>query len=124
MTCAKYRGLLAHANNVDADERIRVFILCGAGDRAFVAGTDISQFQEFSGIDDALAYERGVSHDIGRLETVRQATNRDTQAHARAGPDANLTLPRSWPRSRRGHRFERDASAQDVEVTTPSTDDL
>ncbi len=48
MTFAMYDGLYAACEHVDADDRVRVFVLRGAGDKAFVAGTDISQFQAFT----------------------------------------------------------------------------
>ena len=47
MTWAMYDALLAACETVDADPRVRVFILRGAGGKAFVSGTDISQFQSF-----------------------------------------------------------------------------
>ena len=74
MTWAMYDGLSAACERVDADEAIRVFVLRGAGDRAFVAGTDISQFQAFQTADDALGYERNVNRYVGRLEAVRKPT--------------------------------------------------
>ena len=45
MTWAMYDGLVNACETVDADPTIRVMILRGAGEKAFVAGTDISQFQ-------------------------------------------------------------------------------
>src|SRR5438034_179379 len=68
MTWAMYDGLYAACEHVDGDERVRVFVLRGAGDRAFVAGTDISQFRAFSTAEDALNYERNGSRYSGRLE--------------------------------------------------------
>ena len=47
MTWAMYDALAAACDEVDADDRVRVLVLRGAGD-AFVAGTDISQFTAFS----------------------------------------------------------------------------
>ncbi len=69
-----YRGLYDAGEHVDGDDRIRVVILRGAGHRLFVAGTDISQLQEFTGAEDALAYERSVSRNVGRLESLRKPT--------------------------------------------------
>ena len=50
-------------------------VLRGAGEKAFVAGTDIRQFADFdeSG-DDALAYEATIDRIVGRLEAVRKPT--------------------------------------------------
>jgi enoyl-CoA hydratase len=74
MTWAMYQGLHDACEHVDADERVRVLILTGAGDKAFVAGTDISQFTAFSSADDVLGYERKVSGTLGRLEEVQKPT--------------------------------------------------
>ncbi len=74
MTWAMYEGLYAACDRVDADDAIRLFVLRGAGDRAFVAGTDISQFQAFQTADDALRYERNVNRYANRLETIQKPT--------------------------------------------------
>src|ERR1700716_3971518 len=44
LTWAMYEGMYDCCEHVDADERVKVLVLRGAGDKAFVAGTDISQF--------------------------------------------------------------------------------
>jgi enoyl-CoA hydratase len=74
MTWAMYEGLHDACERVDADEDVRVLVLRGAGGRAFVAGTDITQFQEFRGAEDGLAYEERLDRVVGRLETVRVPT--------------------------------------------------
>ncbi len=74
MTFAMYEALFAHCEEVDADDDMRVLVLRGAGDKAFVAGTDISEFEAFRTADDGLAYERTIDRIVGRLETVRRPT--------------------------------------------------
>lgn len=74
LTWAMYDGLHAACEHVDADDRVRVLVLRGAGDKAFVAGTDISQFRAFETPEDALAYERGGSRYAERLERVSKPT--------------------------------------------------
>jgi enoyl-CoA hydratase/carnithine racemase len=74
MTWAMYEGLHAACERADGDDAIRVLVLRGAGDRAFVAGTDISQFRDLERAEDALAYERNLNRYVGRLETVRKPT--------------------------------------------------
>ncbi len=74
MTWPMYEGLHAACERVDAEEAVRICILRGAGDRAFVAGTDISQFQAFQTADDALSYERNLNRIVSRLEAVRKPT--------------------------------------------------
>ena len=68
MTWAMYDALVDACDAVDADPAIRVFVLRGADDRAFVAGTDISQFRELRTAEDALAYEARLDRLIDRLE--------------------------------------------------------
>lgn len=74
MTWAMYEGLVAACDAVDGDAELRVLILRGAGGKAFVAGTDISQFSTFDSPEDALGYERRMDHVITRLETVTKPT--------------------------------------------------
>ena len=66
MTWEMYEALGETCERVDADDSIRVLVLRGAGDRAFVSGTDIRQFLEFKTREDALGYE-------ARLDTVDRA---------------------------------------------------
>jgi enoyl-CoA hydratase/carnithine racemase len=74
MTWAMYDRLESVCEEIDTDEDIRVVILTGAGGKAFVAGTDISQFSEFSSGDDALAYERHIDRIIDRIERLSKPT--------------------------------------------------
>src|SRR3954452_3144683 len=70
LTWPMYEGLYACCEHVDADDRVKVLILRGAGDKAFVAGTDISQFRAFATPEDALQYEQNNNRYASRLETV------------------------------------------------------
>jgi enoyl-CoA hydratase/carnithine racemase len=70
---------------VDADSAIRVFVLKGAGGKAFVSGTDIAQFTEFKTREDALAYERRLDGAIERLERVAKPTIAQIQGVATGG---------------------------------------
>lgn len=74
MTWAMYAGLVDACEQVDADPDIRVFVLRGAGGRAFVAGTDIQQFRAFQEPQDALEYEARIERVLTRLESVRKPT--------------------------------------------------
>ena len=58
MTWNMYDRLVTYCDELDQRDDIRVAILKGAGDRAFVSGTDISQFQAFANPQDAIDYER------------------------------------------------------------------
>ena len=57
MTWHMYEGLAAACEQLRGDTDIRVTVLCGVGGKAFIAGTDISQFKEFSTAEHGLAYE-------------------------------------------------------------------
>jgi enoyl-CoA hydratase/carnithine racemase len=74
MTFEMYEQLASCCERADAQDEVRVLVLRGAGGKAFVAGTDIRQFLDFSGGDDGLEYERTIDRIVGRLERVRKPT--------------------------------------------------
>src|SRR5712672_3143901 len=61
MTWEMYEALVDACDRVDRDAAIRVLICRGAGGKAFVAGTDIAQFQNFHNREDGLTYELRVA---------------------------------------------------------------
>lgn len=91
MTWEMYDGLEAACERFDADETVRVVVLRGAGERAFVAGTDISQFTAFRTAEDSLAYEARLDRVLDRVERVRVPTIAVLQGVA-AGFGALLAL--------------------------------
>jgi enoyl-CoA hydratase len=91
ITWAMYDGLLAACERVDADHELRVMVLRGAGDKAFVAGTDIAQFQAFQTAEDALDYERRLDRVMDRLEAVAKPTIAALQGYA-VGAGAAIAL--------------------------------
>ncbi|MGR6319062.1 enoyl-CoA hydratase/isomerase family protein [Micromonospora soli] len=74
MTWAMYDGLYQACERADADDDVRVLVLRGAGDEAFVAGTDIGQFVDFTGGDDGVEYEKKITRVLDRLENVNVPT--------------------------------------------------
>ena len=74
MTFAMYEGLEEACERADTDASVRVLVLRGAGGRAFVAGTDITQFLAFTSGEDGIAYEEGIERVINRLEDVTVPT--------------------------------------------------
>ena len=74
MTFAMYDTLASVCDHVAATPEIRVLVLTGAGGRAFVAGTDISQFQSFRTEQDAIDYEARIGGVVGRLEALARPT--------------------------------------------------
>jgi len=85
MTWEMYQALADACEAVDAEATIRVMILRGAGAKAFVAGTDIGQFREFSGPTAGLDYERRLDGVIDRLERVTKPTIAQVQGFATGG---------------------------------------
>jgi enoyl-CoA hydratase len=67
MTFEMYEGLHGLCDRLDGDPSVRVVILRGAGDKAFVSGTDIRQFQAFKTKEDALGYEARISRVLNRI---------------------------------------------------------
>jgi enoyl-CoA hydratase/carnithine racemase len=90
MTWAMYERLLQVCEEVDADDSVRVLVLRGAGGKAFVAGTDISQFKVFETAEDGLAYERDGAARSARLERVRKPVIAQIQGFA-VGGGFNIT---------------------------------
>lgn len=74
LTWNMYDRLVEFCDEVDRSADIRAVILRGAGKLAFVAGTDIGQFQAFQRPQDAIAYEQRIEHVLDRLERVHQPT--------------------------------------------------
>jgi enoyl-CoA hydratase/carnithine racemase len=107
MTFAMYDALVRACDEVEADPSARVLVLRGAGDKAFVAGTDISQFRSFTDPQHALDYEKRMDGVIGRLEAVARPTIAMVRGYAVGGgasialacdlrlcsPDARFGLP-------------------------------
>jgi enoyl-CoA hydratase/carnithine racemase len=107
MTWNMYERLYQTCEEVDADDSIRVMVLRGAGGKAFVAGTDISQFTKFTSAEDGLAYERSGEQRAGRLGLVKKPVIAMVQGYAVGGgfamtavsdiriatPDAKFGIP-------------------------------
>jgi enoyl-CoA hydratase/carnithine racemase len=72
MTWAMYERLHQACEEADGDDTVRVLVLRGAGGKAFVAGTDISQFTTFEKREDGIAYERDLDRRMARLADVRK----------------------------------------------------
>ena len=85
MTWEMYEALVAACERVDQDPAIRVLVVRGAGGKAFVAGTDIAQFQNFNNRDDGLKYEERLDHVLDRLERVSKPTIAQVEGVAAGG---------------------------------------
>ena len=85
MTWGMYETLRETCERVDADPGTRVLVLRGAGDKAFVSGTDIRQFVEFKTREDVFGYEARLERSIGRLAALRKPAIAMVQGDAVGG---------------------------------------
>jgi enoyl-CoA hydratase/carnithine racemase len=107
MTWEMYDALVEACDRIDGDASLRVLVLRGAGGKAFVAGTDIAQFQNFHDREDGLKYEERLDRVLDRLERVTKPTIAQVQGVAAGGgcaialmcdlrvatPDASFGIP-------------------------------
>ena len=74
LTFAMYERLAEICNKANEDRSIKAILITGAGDKAFAAGTDISQFRAFDKEQDALDYEARIDRVMNALERCRVPT--------------------------------------------------
>ena len=74
LTFPMYEGLYRLAGEIGADPAVKAWVITGAGEKAFAAGTDISAFRDFSGPEDALAYEAKIDRILTALEMCPKPT--------------------------------------------------
>jgi len=67
-TLAMYERLYEIVREAQTDKSIQVLVFTGAGEKAFAAGTDISEFKVFSTEKDAHDYEGRMERVLGTLE--------------------------------------------------------
>lgn len=72
LTWNMYQQLEAHLEHMAADDAIRAIIIHGDG-KAFAAGTDIQQFQGFTG-EDGVTYEHTMETIVERLYSITKPT--------------------------------------------------
>ena len=73
MTFEMYERLYETARAVNEDRSVRALVITGSG-AAFVAGTDISQFADFTTEEHATEYEGKMDRILGALEDARVPT--------------------------------------------------
>src|SRR6185295_7009082 len=100
MTWEMYQRLYDTCEVVDNDDAIRVLVLKGAGGKAFVAGTDISQFTRFKDGEDGIKYEKDGDKRSGRIARVKKPVIAQIQGYAvgggfaiSAGADIRIATP-------------------------------
>ena len=74
LTFPMYERLASLCGEIASDDGVRALVVTGAGDRAFAAGTDISQFRDFRTAEDALAYEARVDRVLSAIEACPKPT--------------------------------------------------
>jgi enoyl-CoA hydratase len=70
MTWRMYEQLGEVCARIRREDGLRVAVFRGAGGKAFIAGTDIAQFQAFRSGDDGIAYEEKMEDTLGGIETL------------------------------------------------------
>jgi enoyl-CoA hydratase len=68
LTFEMYEGLARISEEIANDPAIGALVIRGAGDKAFASGSDISQFLEFKGGGDGIAYEQRLDKILSTLE--------------------------------------------------------
>ncbi|MGB8894018.1 MAG: enoyl-CoA hydratase/isomerase family protein [Pseudolabrys sp.] len=74
MTWRMYEGLAAACEQLSTDTDVRITVLRGVGGKAFIAGTDIAQFQEFTTAEQGVAYEVKMEGYLAALEALPMPT--------------------------------------------------
>ena len=85
MTWEMYESLVETCDRVDTDPALTLLVLRGAGGKAFIAGTDIAQFQAFGHPGDGVKYEARLDAVLDRLERVTKPTIAAVQGVAVGG---------------------------------------
>jgi enoyl-CoA hydratase/carnithine racemase len=67
-TLAMYDRIEEIVQQAESDASVRALVLTGAGEQAFAAGTDISEFKAFSKPEDGLRYEARMDEVLTTLE--------------------------------------------------------
>jgi enoyl-CoA hydratase len=74
MTWKMYDELALACEKVKEEPSIKVATLRGVGGKAFIAGTDISQFQKFSSGEDGIDYEKNIEAYLSALLSIQVPT--------------------------------------------------
>ena len=74
MTWAMYAQLSDICSTLRSDASVRLVTFRGAGNAAFVAGTDIEQFTNFQTGDDGIAYEQKIEACVAAFEMLPMPT--------------------------------------------------
>ena len=70
MTWRMYEQLSEACAQMQGEDGLRAAVFRGAGGKAFIAGTDITQFQAFRGGEDGVAYEAKLDAYLAAIEAL------------------------------------------------------
>ncbi len=73
MTWRMYEQLAEACDDIGGRDNVKVVILRGAGEQAFIAGTDITQFENFDA-EKGLEYEASLEAGLQKLERLKAVT--------------------------------------------------
>lgn len=68
LTFGMYEELARLCADMPTDGSIRAMVICGAGGKAFAAGTDMTQFRAFETAQDALDYEDEITRVLSAVD--------------------------------------------------------
>jgi enoyl-CoA hydratase len=74
LTFPMYERLAGICGEIAGDPAVRALVVTGSGEKAFAAGTDISQFTSFRTAEDALAYEERIDRVLTAIEDCPKPT--------------------------------------------------
>lgn len=74
MTFPMYEALIRACDLIELQPALRVAIVRGAGEKAFISGTDIAEFRDLTEAAQALEYEARFERAVARLESLRLPT--------------------------------------------------
>ncbi len=79
------KELYEHCLFLKDNKEIKVLTICGAGDKAFVAGADIKEMQEFNSAEQATDFSKYAASVFTMLENLPQITIAQVQGFALGG---------------------------------------
>lgn len=85
MTWRMYDQLSDACDELAGRQDVRAVVLRGAGDAAFVAGTDIQQFRDFTSVETGMQYEARIESILLKLESLPMPTLAVLQGHVVGG---------------------------------------
>lgn len=92
MTWAMYDGLAQACEEITQREEVRVAVLRGVGGKAFIAGTDIEQFQSFNDGTDGIDYEARIGEYVAAVANLTIPTIAAVEGWAVGGGMAIATV--------------------------------